>query len=83
MITPEQCRAARGLLDWTQQKLAKKAKISNQTVRNFEHKSSELRDSTAQLLRMLFEANGVVFIDENGGGPGVRLEKPVKDKGMD
>lgn len=78
MITPEQCRAARGLLDWTQQDLAANAKISNQTVRNFEHRSSELRDSTAQLLRMLFEANGVVFIDENGGGPGVRLEKPVK-----
>ena len=69
------------MLDWTQQELAANAKISNQTVRNFEHRSSELRDSTAQLLRMLFEANGVVFIDENGGGPGVRLKKPVKGDG--
>ena len=69
------------MLDWTQQELAANAKISNQTVRNFEHRSSELRDSTAQLLRMLFEANGVVFIDENGGGPGVRLEKPLRGDG--
>jgi hypothetical protein len=31
-------------------------------------------------VRRALEAAGVEFIDENGGGPGVRLEKPQKDK---
>ncbi|WP_084396553.1 helix-turn-helix domain-containing protein [Henriciella aquimarina] len=80
MITPEQCRAARALLDWTQLHLANEAKVSDFTIRNFERGRTALKASTAQLVRMIFEANGLVFIDENGGGPGVRLEKPVKGK---
>jgi transcriptional regulator with XRE-family HTH domain len=78
MIMPEQCRAARALLDWTQRDLAARAKLTDVTIREFERGKSRLKDSTAQLLRMVFETAGVVFIDENGGGPGVRLEKPVK-----
>jgi hypothetical protein len=31
-------------------------------------------------LRKALEAAGVEFIDENGGGPGVRLRKPVRGK---
>lgn len=78
MITPEQCRAARALLDWTQRDLAARAKLSTLTIREFERKKSRLKDSTAQLLRMVLEADGVILIDENGGGPGVRLAEPVK-----
>ena len=79
MITPEQCRAARALLDWTQMDLGSRANISNQTVRNFEHRTSQLKDSTAKLLRLIFEAEGVRFIGDGeaslDGGPGVRLEE--------
>ncbi|MEO1240815.1 MAG: hypothetical protein AAFX54_02815 [Pseudomonadota bacterium] len=35
--------------------------------------------STAKLLRMIFEAEGVVLLDPNGGGPGARLAKPVDE----
>lgn len=73
MITPEQCRAARALLDWTQRDLASRAKLTPLTIREFERGKSRLKDSTAQLLRMVFETAGVAFIDQNGGGPGVRL----------
>lgn len=76
MITPEQCRAARALLDWTQRDLAARAKLSTLTIREFERNKSRLKDSTAQLLRMVLEAEGVVLIDANGGGPGARLAKP-------
>jgi len=79
MITPEQCRAARALLSWSQRELAEKTKISDVTIGKFELKKTHLKESTAQHFRLVFEANGVVFIDENGGGPGVRLEKPVKE----
>lgn len=78
MISPMQCRAARGLLDWSQQDLADRAKIGIVTVRQLEAGSHEPRRSTLQVVRMAFEAAGVQFIEENGGGPGVRLSKPVR-----
>ena len=79
MITPEQCRAARALLNWTQKNLADRSEVSDLTIRNFERRKSALKASTAKLLRMIFEAEGVVLIDPNGGGPGARLAKPVDE----
>jgi transcriptional regulator with XRE-family HTH domain len=75
MITASQCRAARGLLDWTQQELADAARIGVATVRQFEGDGAETRQATLAVLRWAFESAGVQFIDENGGGPGVRLRK--------
>jgi hypothetical protein len=34
------------------------------------------RDCRANIIRCAFKAAGIEFIDENGGGPGVRLKKP-------
>ena len=75
MITPSQCRAARGLLDWTQQELADAARIGVATIRLFEGEAAESRHATLAVLRRAFELAGVEFIDENGGGPGLRLRK--------
>ena len=75
MITASQCRAARGLLDWTQQELADAARVGVATVRLFEGEETETRQATLVVLRQAFELGGVEFIDENGGGPGVRLRK--------
>ena len=75
MITPSQCRAARGLIDWTQQDLADAARIGVATIRLFEGEAAESRHATLAVLRRAFELAGVEFIDENGGGPGLRLRK--------
>ena len=75
MITASQCRAARGLLDWTQQALADAAHIGIATIRLFEAESTETRYATVAMLQQALEKAGVEFIDENGGGPGVRLRK--------
>lgn len=75
MVSPEQCRAARALLNWTQAELAERVSISAVSIRAFE-KGGEMRDSNLKLIRMTFEAAGVTFIPENGGGAGVRLSKP-------
>jgi transcriptional regulator with XRE-family HTH domain len=80
MITPSQCRAARGLLDWTQQELADAARIGVATVRQFEGESAEARQATLAVLRQAFESAGVEFIEENGGGPGLRLRKRPRAK---
>jgi hypothetical protein len=45
------------------------------TVRLFEGDAAESRQATLAVLRQAFELAGVEFIDENGGGPGVRLRK--------
>ena len=36
MLAPEQSRAARGWLDWSQDDLAQRAKVSLSTIRDFE-----------------------------------------------
>ena len=75
MITAEQCRAGRGLLGWNQQDLARKARVGIVTVHQLEARTSTPRRSTLEVIRRAFETAGVEFIDENGGGPGVRLRK--------
>ena len=80
MVTPSQCRAARGLLDWSQQDLATQAGVGIVTVRQVEAGSTEPRRATLAVLRQAFERAGVEFIDENGGGPGVRLRKRQRPK---
>ena len=72
-MTPEQSRAARGLLDWTQGELAKKSGVSDVTIRNFERGKTALQPASLQVIRTALEAAGVIFIDQNGHGPGVRL----------
>ncbi len=73
MITAAQCRAARGLLDWTQQELADAAQIGVATVRLFESEATETRRATLAVLTRAFELAGVEFT--NGDQPGVRLTK--------
>jgi transcriptional regulator with XRE-family HTH domain len=75
MLDPEQCRAARGLLGWTQEELARHANVGVVTVHQLEADLSQPRRATLEVIRRAFESAGVEFIDENGGGPGVRLRK--------
>ena len=75
MVTPGQCRAARGLLGWNQQDLARRARVGIVTVHQLETGASQPRRATLDVIRRAFESAGVEFIDENGGGPGVRLRK--------
>jgi len=75
-ISPEQCRAARGLLNWSQYDLEKQAKVAQKTIANFELGNRSPRADTLTKLRATLERAGVEFIPENGGGVGVRLKKP-------
>ncbi len=78
MMTPEQCRAARALLDWTQAELAERAGVSRSTIRGFENGQHELHRGSAAVIRGALEAAGVVLIDPDDQGPGVRLRKPAR-----
>ncbi|QKC81544.1 helix-turn-helix transcriptional regulator [Mesorhizobium sp. NZP2077] len=79
-MSPEQCRAARGLANISQDDLAKAASVGLSTVRNFEAgRSTPVANNLAAMIKAL-EATGVIFIPENGGGAGVRLAKPGVSK---
>jgi transcriptional regulator with XRE-family HTH domain len=80
MISPEQCRAARALLDWSQSELADKAGVGIVTVRQLEAGAHKPRRATLDVIQRALEDAGVEFIEENGGGPGVRLRKRQKKK---
>lgn len=70
-----QCRAARGLLDWTQERLADKSGVSIGAIRNFESGITTPMRANLAAIRSALEAAGVEFIDPNGGGPGIRLRE--------
>jgi transcriptional regulator with XRE-family HTH domain len=75
-LTPQQCRAARGLLDWTQEELAERSGVSRSTVRGFENGQHELHRGSAAVIRGALEAAGVILLDADGeAGPGVRLRR--------
>ena len=80
LLTPSQCRAARGLLDWTQQELAEAAHVGVVTVRIFEGKGRETRYATRAVLRQALESAGIEFIEGNGTGEGVRFRKPHRSR---
>jgi transcriptional regulator with XRE-family HTH domain len=80
-MTPEQCRAARGLLDWSQALLAEQAQVGIVTVRQLEAGIHQPRRATLDVIKRALEAGGVEFINENGGGPGVRLRGRRTDVG--
>ncbi|MGK9233407.1 helix-turn-helix domain-containing protein [Inquilinus limosus] len=74
-ITPAQVRAARALLNLTQKELAKRSQVSHRTVVHFEANERHLLPATLAAIRRALEAAGVIFIDEDKEGPGVRLRK--------
>ncbi|MGM0584455.1 MAG: helix-turn-helix transcriptional regulator [Pseudomonadota bacterium] len=72
-MTSAQVRAARGLLGWSVRQLAEAAGLHRNTVSNFETGRYGGGPETVAALRRALEEAGVVFLEENGGGPGVRL----------
>jgi transcriptional regulator with XRE-family HTH domain len=82
VVTTRQIKAARALLGWSQADLAKRSGVSEPTVARLESMDGELggRELTAEKIRAAIEGAGVLFIDENGGGSGVRLRKRSKQR---
>jgi transcriptional regulator with XRE-family HTH domain len=76
-VTIRQIKAARALLAWSQADLARQSGVSEPTIARLESSDGPLggRKATAIRLCNAIEAAGVEFLNENGGGPGVRLKK--------
>jgi len=76
-LTSPQIRAARALIRWSAEDLSKNSAVSLRTIRRAElaERQTTLTVANDLSIRRALEAEGVEFIDENGGGPGVRLRK--------
>jgi hypothetical protein len=81
-LSSAQIRAARALLRWSAADLARQAALGANTIRRAEvaEGRTSLTAANELAIRRALEAAGVEFIDENGGGAGVRLRKPGKSK---
>ncbi|MEM8971074.1 MAG: helix-turn-helix domain-containing protein [Pseudomonadota bacterium] len=83
-VSIRQIKAARSMLDWSQVDLAVASGISEPTIKRLEAGDGELkgRSSTIDAIVGALTGAGVVFIEQNGGGPGVRLTSgQYKDNG--
>ena len=76
-ISSAQMRAARALLRWTALDLATASKVGVATIRRAEVVDGEIPVTLANeaALRHALEAAGIVFVEDNGGGEGVRFRK--------
>ncbi|WP_095203408.1 helix-turn-helix domain-containing protein [Mesorhizobium carmichaelinearum] len=82
-LTVEQCRAARGLLDWSQARLGAKAQVSEGTVRDFEKSKRVPAGDMLVAMRSALETAGVAFLSDGEtihGGPGVRLKTSTSSR---
>jgi len=69
MLSPEQCRAARGWLGWSQEELSKRASVGLSTIKDFEGgKRSPMRNNLEAMRRVL-EGAGIGLLFDEGGTP--------------
>jgi transcriptional regulator with XRE-family HTH domain len=75
MITPDQCRAARGLLRWSQEHLARMATVNHRTVVTFEKGTRAPIPNNVNAIQRALEIGGAEFTAEVEGvcGAGVRM----------
>jgi transcriptional regulator with XRE-family HTH domain len=78
-MTGGQMRAARSLLRWTAEKLAEASGVGLATIKRAEASDQPVRmiNANVAMVKAALEAAGIVFIEPNGGGPGVRLRDHV------
>ena len=69
-MKPEQCRAARALLNWSQTRLSEEAKVARATLAEFESGNRIPYARTLDDMRTALESAGVIFVEENGKGRG-------------
>lgn len=75
MIKPVQCKMARAALGWNAAALAQAAQVGVATINRFEAGTGAPIPATLAAIQRALEAAGVIFIEQNGEGPGVRLKK--------
>jgi len=79
-MSPAQCRAGRALLEMTQSELARLAGLGLSTIVDFEKQRRLVSTEAVTAILDALRLAGVEFIEENGGGPGVRMRRRDKKR---
>jgi transcriptional regulator with XRE-family HTH domain len=79
-VTSAQLRMARAALNWTVRDLAEATGLHRNTITNIEVGRYAGDQKSLERIEVVLRKAGVEFIDENGGGPGVRLRRRSKGK---
>jgi transcriptional regulator with XRE-family HTH domain len=74
-MRPELVRMARALLNWTLDDLAEVSGVHRNTISNFETAKYGGDADKLTAIKTALESSGVIFVDENGEGSGVRLRR--------
>lgn len=77
-FSPAQCRAGRGLLDWSADDLARRAGLECEAVELFERGEGDLSVRDRQAIGRAFGAAGVIAKAEGSAGEGVRFSRPAR-----
>ena len=78
MVLPVQSKMARAALGWSVRDLAREASVGVNTVVRFEAGQVQPIAATLAAIQRAFEAAGIIFIEQDDGGPGVRLATPIQ-----
>lgn len=80
LMTPSHCRAARGLLNWSQAELARRCRMHKQTISNFEADRSTPSKQSLDTMMRIFDIAGVDLLPQ-----GVKRKEQiyVEVKGQD
>lgn len=82
MLSPEQCRAARGWLDWSQEELAQRANVALSTVRDFEKGRRVPIGNNLMAIAQALQAVGVSFVDDQGVGIGIHAKPRISERDL-
>ncbi len=78
-ITGPQCKAARALVEWPRDHVARLSGLTEDALRAFERGRIHPGPDAVVRVRAALESGGAVFLDENGAGVGVRLKFNSRD----
>lgn len=70
-----QIRAARALLDWSQDRLAAEAEVGRATVGDFERGARQPIRLSLKAMKAALESAGIVFLWSADGGEGVMVHR--------
>ena len=76
-MKPAQVKMARGALGWSSEDLAKAANVHRNTVNNFETGRYGGKPEVLDAIQKALEDAGVIFLDDDGTGPGIRLKNSL------
>ena len=79
IINYKQCKAARALLDWSQEDLSQKAEVAKATIGDFERGARNLRIETMQKVVAVLENEGIRF---EGEGDRILVELNPKNSNV-